>query len=275
MTPNISIVIPTYNSESVISHAVASVLNQTYSDFEILIIDGLSEDSTIKIVNNFNDRRVRVYAEKDNGIYDAMNKGIIRAKGKWIYFLGSDDLLFDDFTLQKASENLNNTEAKLVYGNVLISGDSIWAKDGQLYNGIFTVDDLLDNNICHQAIFYNTNILKAELYNTLYTVCADWDLNMRFFSNYPVRYIEQTIAIFSSNGTSSFSQEDKFIDNDILENIHKYFRWSLFNRRFCPKRILLKRISGAKFKEGDLLSGFYYLSAFYFQNLIMNKVFKY
>jgi glycosyltransferase involved in cell wall biosynthesis len=275
MTPNISIIIPTYNCGSVVSFAIASVLNQTYSDFEIVIIDGLSEDNTVGTVNNFNDSRIKVYSEKDGGIYDAMNKGINRARGKWTYFLGSDDLLFDNFTLQKVSESLNDTEAKLVYGNVLIKGDSIWARDGQLYKGIFTVDDLLVNNICHQAIFYRTDVLKTELFNILYAVCADWDLNMRFFSKYAVCYIEQTIAIFSSNGISSFSRKDKFIDNDILENIHKYFKWSLFNRRFCSRRILLKRISSVKFTEGNLLNGFYYLSAFYFQNLIMNKVFKY
>ena len=96
MPPFISIIIPTFNAESTILKALESILQQTFKDFEILIIDGLSKDKTIEIVENLKDSRIKIHSDKDIGIYDAMNKGIHYAQGKWLYFIGSDDYLYNN-----------------------------------------------------------------------------------------------------------------------------------------------------------------------------------
>ena len=74
--PVFSIIIPTYDSGNLIATAIESILKQTYRDFEVLIIDGLSSDRTLDVCNSFNDDRIKILSEKDAGIYDAMNKGI-------------------------------------------------------------------------------------------------------------------------------------------------------------------------------------------------------
>ena len=92
MMPEVSIIIPTYNSEAYVAQAIESVLNQTYINFEIILVDDASTDSTLEIVSNFNDERLKVISNKQNrGVSYARNCGIKAAKGKWIALLDSDD----------------------------------------------------------------------------------------------------------------------------------------------------------------------------------------
>lgn len=104
--PFISIIIPAFNAEETILTAFKSILGQTFPDFEIILVDGLSSDSTVKMVEELNDSRIKIYSEKDKGTYDAMNKGINYAKGEWLYFIGGDDYLYDSNVLQTLSKKL-------------------------------------------------------------------------------------------------------------------------------------------------------------------------
>src|SRR5947209_4479772 len=88
----ISVIIPTFNLKACIRKCLESLREQTFRDFEILVIDGGSTDGTIKIVQEFASSfpRLTWRSEKDRGVYDAMNKGVAMARGDWVYFLGSD-----------------------------------------------------------------------------------------------------------------------------------------------------------------------------------------
>src|ERR1700744_4382606 len=101
-SPFFTIIIPTFNSEKTLQNALSSILSQNFTEFEILIVDGVSNDNTIKIVkeNIEKDKRIRFISEKDNGIFDAMNKGIELSLGEWLYFLGSDDRLHNSSILR-------------------------------------------------------------------------------------------------------------------------------------------------------------------------------
>jgi glycosyltransferase involved in cell wall biosynthesis len=128
--PLISIIIPVKNSVQTIKACLESVFNQTFSSLEVLILDAVSTDGTLEEIKNFSksEDRLRIYSEKDKGTYDAMNKGVQLAKGKWLFFLGSDDQLFDQLVLEKISKVMSHTKAKVVYGNVLIVGDTAMEK---------------------------------------------------------------------------------------------------------------------------------------------------
>ena len=99
----ITIIIPTYNCEKTIGDALDSILGQSIKEVEVLIVDGLSTDRTLEIVAQYQTKHANIvlHSEKDEGIYDAMNKGIGLAKGDWLYFMGSDDTLFENTTLEK------------------------------------------------------------------------------------------------------------------------------------------------------------------------------
>jgi glycosyltransferase involved in cell wall biosynthesis len=228
MEPYYTLIIPTYNSEPYIRRCIDSILAQSFCNFEILIIDGLSNDNTLNVIKSYNDARINVYSERDNGAYDAMNKGIEFAKGTWLYFLGSDDNIYDDNVLSNLYQELKNTKSKVIYGNVKISGDTDWAKDGEIYAGEFNIDKILKQNICHQAIFYHKSVFeKCGKYNVNYNICADWDLNLKCFSYFEPKHIDMIIAMFYGGNTSSNNSKDHLFGKDKWKNTIKYFNFKI------------------------------------------------
>jgi glycosyltransferase involved in cell wall biosynthesis len=193
-----SIIIPTYNSSKTIKKCLESLVEQNLKNFEILIIDGISTDKTLEIACSFNDSRIAIYSETDQGIYDAMNKGIKLAKGEWLYFLGSDDELYNNGVLQSIEPYLQ-PEIPVFYGNVLM------ANTGMRYCGKVTDIEIFFKNICQQAIFYNKNVFKLLKFNLKYRVFADHDLNIKLFKkDYKnIRYEPILIAKYANDGFSS------------------------------------------------------------------------
>lgn len=202
----ISVIIPTYNSENTIERCLDSLVSQSFQNFEICIVDGYSTDSTIlKIQHYFSKfRRFRILIELDSGVYDAMNKGVDLSTGDWLYFLGSDDELFDKDVFADVVKNLKTAGLGIIYGNVFSKDDTSWSNAGQVYDGKFDFKKLITRNICHQAIFYKSSLFKKSgQYNLNYPVTADWDLNLRFFVKYKSLYIERIISMFSGGGLST------------------------------------------------------------------------
>ncbi|GHT73767.1 hypothetical protein AGMMS50262_05420 [Bacteroidia bacterium] len=170
-------------------------------------MDGLSTDSTLEIVKYFNDDRIKIFSEKDEGIYDAMNKGIDRANGEWLYFLGSDDVLYDAEVLSDISSFIKEDDGvSFIYGNVVMK------KSNDIYAGEFDRVKLFYQNISHQAIFYKKDIFALiGLFDLKYKVWADWDLNLRCFlhPNILVRYIDRIIANYDDiSGFSAIVKTD-------------------------------------------------------------------
>lgn len=197
--PFFSIIIPTRNSGKTIAASMQSVLCQSFGNYELLVIDGGSADDTLKIAASFNSEKVTIISETDNGVYDAMNKGIKLAKGKWLYFLGSDDTLYSAIILMKVSREIkNNPASKIIFGDVFTSDDTI-----EKFTDYGFVE-LLDRCICHQAIFYHHTLFEYKLYSLNYKICADWDFNLQVFTpgNHPV-HIKQLIAKYNLNGLSA------------------------------------------------------------------------
>jgi glycosyltransferase involved in cell wall biosynthesis len=233
--PKISIITPTYNSESKIEACLQSVINQSYSNIEHLIIDNLSTDKTIDIVLRYKELyplSIRWVSEKDRGIYDAMNKGIKLAKGDWLYFLGSDDKFYNENVLSTIFNDKQTKHPQIIYGNVIINGDAGWAKNGQIYDGEFTLSKLIDKNICHQAIFFNKIVFKrVGRFNLKYNICADWDMNFRLWATYPFTYTETIIAVFNG-GNSSSKIENNYTETDKWESIVRSFKYKVISRKF-------------------------------------------
>ena len=207
-----SIIIPCFNSSAHVGNTIMSVLKQSFNNFEILIIDGNSSDYTIELVKSFKDLRIRVISEPDEGVYDAMNKGIAQSRGEWLLFLGSDDRFHNNDVLEKVAEFLKGSSKSVVYGDAEVEGDVSWAKGEKIYGGKFSLYRLLRRNICHQAIFYKREFLKKNnlSYNFSYPVSADWDLNIRAWLIQHFQYYPGIISYFKAGGISSGGRDDGF-----------------------------------------------------------------
>jgi glycosyltransferase involved in cell wall biosynthesis len=232
--PKLSIIIPAFNASKTIARCLKSIRSQTLTDFEVLIQDGGSTDDTIEKVDRFRSQnsgiQIFVESKKDGGIYDAMNLGAARARGGWLFFLGSDDELNDEHVFEKVMSSEHTNSHNVLYGNVQIIGECIWANDGSIYDGPFDLAKLLNRNICHQAIFYRTEFArKVGAYNTAYAICADWDFNMRCWAQSPFKYVNVTVSKFYAGGQSSHSGQDERFGKDFLPNLFRYFNFSLFD----------------------------------------------
>lgn len=230
--PFISIIIPTFNSSKTLKQCLESIYSQTYSNYEIVLVDGLSTDDTCSIVEAYksNGKNIRIYSEKDSGIYDAMNKGIELSKGDWLFFMGSDDGFYNTDSLSKMCDAISKSTKKIVYGNVKIVGNNAWAKDGEVYAGKFTTKKILNQNICHQAIFYNREYIKNEIgsYNLKYIKSADWDLNLKCWAKEEFEYADVIVCRYSVAGYSGNSV-DVELGKDFVANLLKYFGFDLFD----------------------------------------------
>lgn len=242
--PLLSIIIPTFNSESFLKIALESILNQTFSNYEVVIMDGGSKDDTLSVAQSYNDARIKIFCEPDKGVYDAMNKAMDKAQGEWLFFMGSDDSFYNSSVLKNVTPTLLSTKNHVVYGNVLIQGDSGWAKDGQVYNGKFTFQRLLRGNICHQSIFYRNSFVKKQdlKYDLKYPICADWDFNIQCGLKTSFTYINCIIANFNAGGISTGKTNN---DPFLAEKNQKYghlFKTSNYPTFLLPLKKLVKWI---------------------------------
>ena len=115
----ISIITITYNSEKTLRDTIESVLSQSYKDIEYIIVDGKSKDSTCEIIQSYGDRVATFVSEKDNGLYDALNKGIGLATGDVVGFLHSDDIFASTETIKMIAEAFIKFKVDSVYGDLV------------------------------------------------------------------------------------------------------------------------------------------------------------
>lgn len=199
---NISIITVVYNDQNNILRTINSVVNQTYRDREYIIIDGGSNDETNNIIKN-NISEIDLYiSEKDNGIYDAMNKAIDIAKGEWIIFMNSGDVFVDEYVLQNVFANPISSAISFIYSDYYVGEKMIKSSFSQ---GV----------LLHQAVIYRRKIHKRYGYYqvTKPYIISDFMFFMRF-KNEEVLKIEFPIA-----------------RNDIAGVSHG--KWCLYQRLCC------------------------------------------
>lgn len=243
--PLVSVITVVLNGFKYLEQTIQSVLNQSYDNVEYIIIDGGSTDGTVDIIRKYEEAIDYWVIEPDEGLYDAMNKGIVLSTGKFLYFLGADDFLFN--VLDKISSNLTE-DSKICYGNVLRGNNTI-------YDGKFNLYKIFKRNICHQAIFYPRNIfiLKGN-FNTRYNTVADYDLNLRCWADKKIvfEHCPLLIANYGDGGRSSQLKDERFekdkamlIKNNFGAKYHLLFITRRYIVNFFVKtktRNLLKKI---------------------------------
>lgn len=224
--PKVSVVTVVYNSEQYIERTIKSVVSQTYSNIEYIVIDGGSSDSTIDIVNKYIDRIQFFISEKDNGIYDAMNKGIKLSNGEWLIFMNSGDVFFDSNVIKNIFEGKEFPEKiKAIFG------DKIDVKRNyEKYVKSFPIWYIKRNMPCsHQSIFVRTSKKSDILFDLQYKYCADYKVIYSIFWKYgatSILRIPQIISkINSFEGLTASNKHDTFYDVLNIRREHKDIIW--------------------------------------------------
>jgi glycosyltransferase involved in cell wall biosynthesis len=238
--PIVSIIIPTLNRALDIKACMLSIRALQNKKIEVIVVDGGSTDNTLQILKEYPENLSWI-SEPDKGIYDAMNKGVAMAKGKWVYFMGSDDKLLPGFN--EMMHHLNDENA-VYYGDT--EAYYTGAKPSfEILHGEFNRYRLAKYCINHQAVIYPAKVFKNNRYNLRYKVFADYALNIQVWGDESFKkiYFPINIAVYNMSGFSSV-QKDEIFKKDKPGLIKQYMGWGVY-LRFLYKRYK-KRLLGQK-----------------------------
>ncbi|MFC1621055.1 glycosyltransferase family 2 protein [Candidatus Omnitrophota bacterium] len=205
--PKVSIITACLNDKECLEDAIKSVSEQTYSNIEYLVIDGGSTDETSKLFDKYKNRIDKLLIEKDNGTFDAMNKGIGLCSGEIVYFMNSDDKFYDARVVEKAVETFTkNREADFIYGNLVVFDPVDKSSYVEKYPERISKRLFMKKTIGHPATFFRSSCFeKAGCFDTRYRLTADynWFLQAIFSKGLKGLHVEDNIAVFRLGGQST------------------------------------------------------------------------
>ena len=235
----ISVITPTFNSEKTIAKNVESILKQSHKDFEHIIIDNLSKDKTLQIVNELYKNsltNLRIISEKDNGISDAFNKGINAASGDIIGILNSDDYYYSDNVFEQVANALKKSQQLFFHGDILF----IDPKYGSYLRKPYNLDTFKTMPLNHPTMFIKKEVYsRIGLYDISYRYSMDFEFYCRLKNSYPdlknrIYYFDKNPVVVMSAGGESWTNEIR----SILEVKSAVKKHDLINIKFIAAALL-------------------------------------
>lgn len=222
--PTLSIITVNLNNREGLQRTIDSVVGQTFTDYEWIVIDGDSTDGSRELIEQYADHFAYWCSEPDKGIYNAMNKGIAHAKGEWLQFLNSGDWLYEDTTLEKVFSK--EYEADVLYGDLILrlKNDKIAYRN---YPDKLNIKFFYDHALGHQASFYNFSIFINNDYNENHKIVSDWEFTLKLYSeNHKFYHIPIYIAVFTTDGISSTLEDENIKERKrvLLNYVPSYFK---------------------------------------------------
>lgn len=239
---SVSVITICYNSEDSIEDTIRSVIGQDYKNMEYIIVDGMSSDLTMKIINDYRAKIDIVVSERDKGIYDAINKGIARSSGDYIVLLNSNDIFYSPSTISSIADFHQHNDCPISIADVIIN-----EKKGQLlryYSAKFWKPFYLRLGFMppHQGVVIRRDIFNTYgVYSLNYKIAADYEYLVKLLlrNNLLYKYSPEVRTIMSTGGVSSqgFSSYKKISSEiiDILGYRRNIFLIGLVYLRFLPK----------------------------------------
>jgi glycosyltransferase involved in cell wall biosynthesis len=225
-SPLISIITVTYNAKEVLEPTIQSVLAQTFTDFEYLIIDGGSTDGTLEIIRKHEKKLAYWISEPDKGLYDAMNKGLQKAKGRYVWFMNAGDLIYEPCTLSHVFEHCE-PDADVYYGDALFfspTGETVGLRSlvtpHQLPEQLTWHSLRLGMVVCHQSLIVRRSIAPFYDLSHPYSSDVDWEIE----SLKRAKKIIHTHAVLSrylTGGLSKKHHRESLIDR--YQVLRKHF----------------------------------------------------
>lgn len=215
--PFFSIIVVSYNAKNCILKTINSVLKQSFDNYEIVIKDAVSTDGTLDDLPA--DKRIRMYSEKDNGIYDGMNEAISYSRGRYLFFLNCGDFFADKDVLKniyefsKSSENEN-----VIYGD--------YTRNQVLFKQPTNLTKwyLFRTPLCHQSMFFTRSLFdQYGLYDLSYKICADYDFTLKTFTQWvEYKYCPIVVCDYMGEGISE-SKKGAVLKKEEYKRIKKKY----------------------------------------------------
>lgn len=214
----ITVITITYNSADTLEQTILSVINQAYTDVEYLIIDGGSTDATLSIAEKYRSKISKIISEKDNGLYDALNKGIDMATGEVIAFLHSDDIYIDDQVLSKYADIFSKSKCDAVYSDLYyVNRDNLDSVVRKWKSGNYKAGMFLNGWMPpHPTFFVKREIYKAYgKFNLSFKTAADYELMLRFIHKHQIRleYLPEFTVKMRVGGKSNITLKSRLKAN--------------------------------------------------------------
>jgi len=235
--PSLSIITINLNNALGLLKTVESVVSQTFTDYEYIIIDGGSTDGSVEVIAEYADRITYWVSEPDNGIYSAMNKGIAQANGEWVIFMNSGDVFRNYEVLANIFNRNIAAHMQILYGNALVKGlNKILNPPATITKSFF-----LTGTICHQSLFARRELFdRVGNFRSNYAIISDRDWLLRVcISKNHFTYINLDISIWDPVGFCS--QNPELFSKELLELEKNYFNmYEIVVFRFKNKFAKLK-----------------------------------
>jgi glycosyltransferase involved in cell wall biosynthesis len=237
--PRFSIITINYNDQLGLKKTIQSVISQTYTGIEFIVVDGDSSDGSKGIIDHYSSHITKWVSEKDKGIYHAMNKGIKMATGDYLLFLNSGDSLIDLEVVKTVSNEMTDNK-DLYYGDIYFKHEDKTTKE--TFPETLTFDFFYYNNLPHQATFIKRTLFDdLFLYNESYKIAADWEFFIYAIckANVSYRHLPIYVTLYDGTGISSNERNKEIITKEREMTIDKYFpafkddydRISIFRQR--------------------------------------------
>ena len=233
-TPKLSIITVNLNNAEGLRKTIESVVSQTFSDYEYIIIDGGSTDGSVEIIKEYADKITYWVSEPDKGIYNGMNKGIKVAKGEYCQFLNSGDYLVFENTLSEVFTNF--PEKDIVYGNILINNTV------KTYPKYLDFAHFLKDSIPHPASFIKKSLFeKYGNYNESLCIVSDWEffIDVIIINKCTYEHCGLTVSNFDLSGMSSLKENREKLKAERHSVIKKHIDL-IINEYFTLERKLNK-----------------------------------
>lgn len=229
--PELSIITINLNNSTGLRATIESVIDQDFTGIEYIIIDGGSSDDSIELIHKYQEKISFWISEKDRGIYNAMNKGIMNASGKYLLFLNSGDILAGNDVIRNLFDN--NIFEDIIYGDLVINKEDM--REIHKFPDRVDFRYFLSGTIGHPSTLFRRSLFeKAGLYNENLRIVADWEFFIRSIllhkSSY--RHISIPVSVFSMDGTSSSALSTEIILSEkkgVIEKLYPPFVIDLYN----------------------------------------------
>jgi len=257
------VIIPVYNAEKFIKETIESVLEQTYQDFEIIIIDDGSTDKSAEVIKSFDDKRIIYTYQKNQGVSATRNIGILKSNGEYIALLDHDDLWLPEKLERQIPILESNSNVGLVYSDcyiIALNGNILGRnfKDHRPHRGKVLPDLFLDNFIpCLTAVIRKNILNHTKFFNPELSIAEEYDLFLRIARSYEIEYIDLPLAEyrihetnFSKDAVSAYEEENTLVKT-FLER-HPGLRDVLSNKVDKRLAAIYYNLGKAYFFQGEV-----------------------